>query len=249
MEQDEQTDFGFTRVTAQEKTSRVREVFDSVASNYDVMNDLMSFGLHRLWKRFMVDAAKLRPGSHVLDLAGGTGDVARLLAKALKGTGTVVLSDINQSMLMRGRDRSIDENAIGNIVLAQADAQQLPFADFEFDLVTIAFGLRNVTDKQLALEEIYRVLKPGGKVLILEFSKLELHAFSPAYDKFSFSVLPKLGEIVAKDGDSYRYLAESIRTHPDQSHLLSIMEHAGLERCKYHNILGGIVCLHEGMRL
>lgn len=249
MKQDDQTDFGFTRVTAQEKTTRVREVFDSVASNYDLMNDLMSFGLHRFWKRFMVASAKLRPGAHVLDLAGGTGDIARLLSKSLNGTGTVVLSDINQPMLMIGRDRCIDENLAENIVFAQADAQQLPFSNYEFDLVTIAFGLRNVTDKQLALEEMFRVLKPGGKAFILEFSKLEIDALAPAYDKFSFDILPKLGEIVAGDSDSYRYLAESIRTHPDQASLMSMMENAGFERCKYRNILGGVVAMHEGMRL
>ena len=249
MKEDEQTDFGFTQVTAQEKTVRVREVFDSVASNYDLMNDLMSFGLHRFWKRFMVASAKLRPGAHVLDLAGGTGDIARLVAKSLNGTGTVVLTDINQPMLMIGRDRCIDENVTENIVFAQADAQQLPFGNFEFDLVTIAFGLRNVTDKGLALKEMFRVLKPGGKALILEFSKLEIDSLSNVYDKFSFKILPRLGEVVAGDGDSYRYLAESIRTHPDQLSLMTMMENAGFERCRYHNILGGVVAMHEGMRL
>ena len=249
MKNDETTNFGFTQVTAEEKTIRVREVFDSVASKYDLMNDLMSFGLHRFWKRFMVASAKLRPGAHVLDLAGGTGDIARLLSKSLNGTGTVVLSDINQSMLMLGRDRCIDDNAVNNIVFAQVDAQELPFAEYAFDLVTIAFGLRNVTDKQCVLTEIFRVLKPGGKVLILEFSKLELNTMSAAYDKFSFSILPKLGEMVAGDGDSYRYLAESIRTHPDQASLLAMMQQAGFERCRFRNLLGGIVALHEGMRL
>lgn len=249
MKPNEQTDFGFSRVTAEEKTSRVREVFDSVASNYDLMNDLMSFGLHRFWKRFMVSSVKLRPGAKVLDLAGGTGDISRLISESLGDSGTVVLSDINQAMLMIGRDRCIDENVADNVVFTQADAQQLPFGEFEFDLATIAFGLRNVTDKQIALDEIYRVLKPGGKLLILEFSQLQIDSLKPVYDKFSFKLLPRLGQIVAGDSDSYRYLAESIRTHPDQTKLKSMMEQSGYERCHYQNILGGIVALHEGMRL
>lgn len=249
MASEEQTDFGFTRVTPQEKTQKVKEVFDSVASRYDIMNDLMSFGMHRLWKRHVVSIAKLRAGSRVLDLAGGTGDVSRLLAKAMKNTGTVVLSDINQPMLMLGRDRCIDQNMAQNIVYVQADAQRLPFSDFDFDLVTIAFGLRNVTDKVQALREIFRVLKPGGKALILEFSELKLASLASTYDKFSFDILPKLGELIAKDADSYRYLAESIRTHPNQEKLLDMMNDAGFERCKYQNILGGVVAIHEGMRL
>ncbi|MGR8948869.1 MAG: bifunctional demethylmenaquinone methyltransferase/2-methoxy-6-polyprenyl-1,4-benzoquinol methylase UbiE [Gammaproteobacteria bacterium] len=249
MDNDQQTDFGFTTVSAGEKTRKVREVFDSVASKYDLMNDLMSFGLHRFWKKFMVAAARLRPGARVLDLAGGTGDISRLLAKSLNGTGTVVLTDINQSMLMIGRDRCIDENLDENITYAQVDAQQLPFDDYEFDLVTIAFGLRNVTDKNLALGEIFRVLKPGSKLLILEFSKLQVNALTPIYDRFSFDVLPKIGQVVAKDAASYRYLAESIRQHPDQQTLVAMMNEAGFERCKFHNILGGVVALHEGMRL
>lgn len=249
MSNEEQTDFGFTRVTPQEKTEKVKEVFDSVASRYDIMNDLMSFGMHRLWKRHVVSIAKLQPGSRVLDLAGGTGDVSRLLAKAMKNTGTVVLSDINQPMLMLGRDRCIDQNLAQNIVCVQADAQHLPFSDFDFDLVTIAFGLRNVTNKDQALREIYRVLKPGAKALILEFSELKLASLAGAYDKFSFDILPKLGELIAKDADSYRYLAESIRTHPNQEKLLNMMIAAGFERCKYQNVLGGVVAIHEGMRL
>ncbi len=247
--EEQDTHFGFSRVSPSEKTEKVREVFDSVATRYDIMNDLMSFGLHRLWKRHTVSIAKLRPGSKVLDLAGGTGDVSKLLSKSMKGTGTVVLSDINQSMLMLGRDRFIDENMADNIICVQANAQYLPFPDYEFDLVTIAFGLRNVTDKDQALCEIYRVLKPGSKVLILEFSELQLASLEKAYDKFSFEILPKIGEVVAKDSDSYRYLAESIRTHPNQQTLLQMMADAGFERCKYHNVLGGIVALHEGFRL
>lgn len=247
--EEQDTHFGFSRVSPSEKTEKVREVFDSVATRYDIMNDLMSFGLHRLWKRHTVSIAKLRPGSKVLDLAGGTGDVSKLLSKSMKGTGTVVLSDINQSMLMLGRDRFIDENMADNIICVQANAQYLPFPDYEFDLVTIAFGLRNVTDKDQALREIYRVLKPGAKVLILEFSELQLASLEKAYDKFSFEILPKIGEVVAKDSDSYRYLAESIRTHPNQQTLLQMMTDAGFERCKYHNVLGGIVAIHEGLRL
>lgn len=246
---EQETDFGFTRVTPQEKTEKVREVFDSVASRYDVMNDLMSFGMHRLWKRHTVSIAKLRQGSKVLDLAGGTGDVSRLLAKSMNGTGTVILSDINQPMLMLGRDRCIDENLARNIVCVQANAQYLPFSDYEFDLVTIAFGLRNVTDKGQALREIYRVLKPGAKLLILEFSELQLTSLTSVYEKFSFDILPKIGEFVAKDADSYRYLAESIRTHPNQEKLMDMMIDAGFERCKYHNLLGGVVAIHEGLRL
>lgn len=247
--EEQDTHFGFSRVSPSEKTEKVREVFDSVATRYDIMNDLMSFGLHRLWKRHTVSIAKLRPGSKVLDLAGGTGDVSKLLSKSMKGTGTVVLSDINQSMLMLGRDRFIDENMADNIICVQANAQYLPFPDYEFDLVTIAFGLRNVTDKDQALREIYRVLKPGAKVLILEFSELQLASLEKVYDKFSFEILPKIGEVVAKDSDSYRYLAESIRTHPNQQTLLQMMTDAGFERCKYHNVLGGIVAIHEGFRL
>ncbi len=247
--EEQDTHFGFSRVSPSEKTEKVGEVFDSVATRYDIMNDLMSFGLHRLWKRHTVSIAKLRPGSKVLDLAGGTGDVSKLLSKSMKGTGTVVLSDINQSMLMLGRDRFIDENMADNIICVQANAQYLPFPDYEFDLVTIAFGLRNVTDKDQALCEIYRVLKPGSKVLILEFSELQLASLEKAYDKFSFEILPKIGEVVAKDSDSYRYLAESIRTHPNQQTLLQMMADAGFERCKYHNVLGGIVAIHEGLRL
>ena len=247
--EEQNTDFGFTRVSPTEKTEKVREVFDSVATRYDIMNDLMSFGLHRLWKRHTVSIAKLRQGSKVLDLAGGTGDVSRLLSKSMKGTGTVILSDINQSMLTLGRDRFIDENMADNIQCVQANAQYLPFPEYEFDLVTIAFGLRNVTDKAQALREIYRVLKPGAKLLILEFSELQLSSLMSVYDKFSFEILPRIGEIVAKDPDSYRYLAESIRTHPNQETLLEMMTDEGFERCKYHNVLGGIVAIHEGLKL
>ena len=190
MDKEQTTDFGFTQVSAEQKTRKVREVFDSVATKYDVMNDLMSFGMHRFWKRFMVAAAKLQPGAKALDLAGGTGDISRLLAQSLKGTGTVVLSDINQSMLSIGRDRCIDENLDDNIVYTQVDAQQLPFIDFEFDLVTIAFGLRNVTDKALALGEIFRVLKPGGKLLILEFSKLQVSSLAAAKGRSPLPSMP-----------------------------------------------------------
>ena len=246
---EQETHFGFARVSPTEKTKKVREVFDSVAPKYDIMNDLMSFGMHRLWKRHTVAIANLRPNSKVLDLAGGTGDVSRLLAKSMKGTGMVILSDINQSMLMHGRDKCIDQNMADSIVCVQANAQYLPFPEFEFDLVTMAFGLRNVTDKAQALREIHRVLRPGAKLLVLEFSELQLSSLAGVYDRFSFDVLPRLGEVIAKDPDSYRYLAESIRLHPNQETLLAMMVDAGFERCKYHNLLGGIVAIHEGLRL
>ncbi len=243
------TDFGFQDVPWDQKAGRVREVFDSVADRYDVMNDLMSFGVHRAWKRFAVSRARLRPGDAALDVAGGTGDLALGLAKKLRGDGTVVLSDINPNMLARGRDRVLDAGVSAEICFCVADAQTLPFADASFDCVTIGFGLRNVTDKAVALRAMRRVLKPGGQLLVLEFSRPVLPGLSTLYDAYSFRVLPSLGRLVAGDAESYRYLAESIRRHPDQEALRTMMVEAGLEQTGYHNLSGGIVALHYGSRL
>ena len=242
------THFGYERVPVAEKAARVRGVFDSVAGNYDLMNDLMSVGIHRMWKRFTVEQANARPGQAVLDLAGGTGDLAGKFARQVGDEGHVVLADINAAMLEQGRARLLDRGIAGNLSIAQVNAEALPFADASFDLVTIAFGLRNVTDKEAALASILRVLRPGGRLLILEFSKPN-DMLRPAYDVFSFNVLPFLGKVVAKDEDSYRYLAESIRMHPDQETLKGMMEAAGFERCSYHNLTGGIAALHSGYKL
>lgn len=244
----ETTHFGYETVPVTEKAGRVRGVFDSVAARYDIMNDLMSAGLHRLWKRFAVEQAGVRPGQTVLDLAGGTGDLAREFVGAVGGEGRVVLADINHAMLVQGRRRLIDAGAAGNLSIVQVDAEALPFADSSFDCITIGFGLRNVTDQRAALASMYRVLKPGGKLLILEFSR-PVDALRPAYDFYSFNVLPMLGRLVADDADSYRYLAESIRMHPDQDTLLGMMQEAGFERCRYNNLSGGIVALHVGYRI
>jgi demethylmenaquinone methyltransferase/2-methoxy-6-polyprenyl-1,4-benzoquinol methylase len=242
------THFGFATVKARDKARHVRDVFDSVADRYDLMNDLMSGGLHRWWKRFTVDQAGLRPGHAALDLAGGSGDLALAFARRVGRSGYVILADINAAMLAKGRARLIDAGIAGNLAVAEVDAEQLPFADASFDCVAIAFGLRNVTDKTKALRSMQRVLKPGGKVLILEFSK-PLEGIAPVYDWYSFNVLPALGKLVANDAASYRYLAESIRMHPDQETLLEMMGEAGFERCRYHNLTGGIVALHVGYRL
>ena len=245
---DKTTHFGFRNVPVTEKTRHVREVFDSVADNYDLMNDLMSFGIHRLWKRFAINMAGLKPGQQVLDLAGGTGDLTRLMAPAVGPSGHIVLSDINAAMLENGRRRLLDKGVSGNVTFALANAEQLPFADNRFDVVTMAFGLRNVTDKQRALNTIFRALKPGGRLLVLEFSR-PVAALKPVYDFYSFNVLPKLGQLIARDAPSYRYLAESIRMHPDQPTLQAMMEQAGFERCDYHNLTGGIVAIHRGYKL
>jgi len=242
------THFGYKTVPVDDKAELVRGVFDSVASRYDIMNDLMSGGLHRLWKRHTIDQAGVRKGHIVLDLAGGTGDLAKEFTRRVGTSGHVVLADINAAMLIQGRRRMVDGGVAGNLSIAQVDAQNLPFDDGAFDCITVAFGLRNVTDKSAALHSMHRVLKPGGKLLILEFSE-PAEAIRPAYDFYSFKVLPILGKLVARDEDSYQYLAESIRMHPDQETLLAMMQTAGLERCRYQNLAGGIVALHIGHRL
>jgi demethylmenaquinone methyltransferase/2-methoxy-6-polyprenyl-1,4-benzoquinol methylase len=239
----ERTHFGYEQVAPDEKTRRVRGVFDSVASKYDVMNDLMSGGLHRLWKRFAVDVSGVREGGRVLDLAGGTGDMARLYAKAVGASGVVVLTDINGAMLAAGRDKLADAGLVLPVV--QCDAEALPFADRHFDCVSIAFGLRNVTRKERALAEMRRVTRPGGVALVLEFSRIAA-PLAPAYDWYSFNVLPRLGQWVAGDAASYRYLAESIRMHPDQATLATMMEGAGFDRVEVHNLAAGAVAVHVG---
>jgi len=246
--QDNSTHFGYQTVDKNEKESKVAGVFHSVAAQYDVMNDLMSFGIHRLWKRFTIDASGVRPGNKVLDLAGGTGDLTAKFSQLVGKEGQVILADINSSMLNVGRDKLRDRGLVQNIEYVQANAQHLPFEDNTFDVITIAFGLRNVTDKDEALRSMYRVLKPGGRLLVLEFSKPEQELLSKAYDFYSFNILPKMGEIVAKDGDSYQYLAESIRMHPDQDTLKSMMDDAGFEHTTYKNLTGGVVALHKGYK-
>ena len=242
-------DFGYETVDWSEKARRVRSVFESVAGKYDVMNDLMSFGAHRLWKQFALTVAGLRAGQSALDVAGGTGDLAIGLARQVGKTGRVVLSDINPAMLERGRDRLLDQGLAGNIECIVADAERLPFPDDSFDCVTIGFGLRNVTDKPAALAAMHRVLKPGGQLLVLEFSKPTLPGLGRLYDAYSFNVLPALGAVVAHDGASYRYLAESIRMHPDQETLLKMLRTAGFAHARYHNLTGGIVALHRGFKI
>jgi demethylmenaquinone methyltransferase / 2-methoxy-6-polyprenyl-1,4-benzoquinol methylase len=248
MSDDRSTDFGFQRVPLNEKARRVRGVFDSVADRYDLMNDLMSGGVHRLWKQFTMQVAALRPGQKALDVAGGTGDLAASMARQVGDRGLVVLTDINAAMLDRGRDRLINEGLVGNVRFVQANAERLPFPDGTFDCITIAFGLRNVTDKPAALASMRRALKPGGQLLVLEFSHPTAPGLKPLYDAYSFRILPLLGKIIARDEASYRYLAESIRMHPDQEKLLEMMRTAGLEDCRYHNLTGGIVALHRGYR-
>ena len=243
------THFGYRTVDSDEKAGLVRGVFDSVASRYDLMNDVMSFGIHRLWKRFAIGLAGVRAGQQILDLASGTGDLADRFSDLVGPEGQVVMTDINAAMLNVGRDRMIDRGHVGNLNYAQVDAEALPFPNDTFDLVTIAFGLRNVTHKQQALEAMYRVLRPGGRALVLEFSKPLSRPLARLYDLYSFQVLPRMGQLVAKDAESYRYLAESIRMHPDQETLRGMMETAGFERCDVHNLTGGIVAVHRGFKL
>lgn len=248
-EQSKTTHFGYQSVPEPEKAGLVRGVFDSVAERYDLMNDLMSLGVHRLWKRYAIELAGVRRGQRVLDLASGTGDLADRLAGLVGPEGKVIMTDINASMLARGRDRMIDAGHTGNVAYAQVDAEQLPFPDHSFDCITIAFGLRNVTQKHRALEAMYHALKPGGRVLVLEFSKPTTKTLERLYDLYSFSVLPLIGKLVARDAESYRYLAESIRVHPDQDSLRAMLEQAGFERCDVRNLSGGIVAVHRGFKL
>jgi demethylmenaquinone methyltransferase/2-methoxy-6-polyprenyl-1,4-benzoquinol methylase len=247
MSNTEPTDFGFQSVPRDEKAGRVRGVFDSVAGRYDLMNDLMSAGVHRLWKRFTLGLTQLHPGQQALDVAGGTGDLSAGMARQVGKDGLVILTDINAAMLARGRDRLIDEGLVGNVRCLQANAEKLPFAAESFHCVTIGFGLRNVTDKLAALRSMYRVLKPGGQLIVLEFSR-PAAPIRPLYDAYSFHILPRLGQLVAQDEASYRYLAESIRMHPDQETLLGMMREAALEDCQYHNLSGGIVAVHRGYK-
>ncbi len=249
MKSNEETHFGFEQVKTEEKAGKVAEVFHSVADKYDIMNDVMSFGVHRLWKRFTLAQTGLKNGQRALDLAGGTGDLALKMSRMVGASGEVVLSDINGSMLSNGRDRLTDKGVAGNIRYVQANAECLPFPDDYFDCITMAFGLRNVTDKDMALRSMYRILKPGGRLLVLEFSKPVAPGLSPVYDFYSFKLLPMMGKVIANDEESYRYLAESIRMHPDQNTLKSMMQEAGFERCDYHNLTGGIVALHKGFKL
>jgi demethylmenaquinone methyltransferase/2-methoxy-6-polyprenyl-1,4-benzoquinol methylase len=242
-------DFGFEKVPWAQKADRVRAVFSSVAGKYDVMNDLMSLGAHRLWKQFTLSLTGIKAGQTVLDVAGGTGDLSRGLARQVGKSGLVVLSDINRSMLEAGRDRLLDGGHAGNVECLVADAERLPFAAGSFDCVTIGFGLRNVTDKPAALASMYRVLRPGGQLLVLEFSKPVAPGLKPLYDAYSLKVLPLLGRLVANDAGSYRYLAESIRMHPDQETLLGMLKDAGFAQARYHNLTGGIVAVHRGYKI
>ena len=243
------TDFGFEDIPAADKARRVGAVFTSVAENYDLMNDVMSFGVHHLWKRFTLEMCGLRPGHKVLDLAGGTGDLAIKQADLVGDSGEVVLADINASMLQRGRDRLIDKGFVNQVKTVQCNAEILPFDDHYFDCITIAFGLRNVTDKGRALASMQRVLKPGGRLCVLEFSKPIYTPLEKAYDFYSFSLLPRMGEWIARDRDSYQYLAESIRRHPDQESLRQLMlEEGGFDEVEVHNLSGGIVALHRAFK-
>jgi demethylmenaquinone methyltransferase/2-methoxy-6-polyprenyl-1,4-benzoquinol methylase len=240
------THFGYQQVPVDEKQQRVAGVFHSVASKYDVMNDLMSGGIHRLWKKFTIEMSGVRPDDRVLDIAGGTGDLAAKFSRLVGSKGLVVLADINSSMLQIGRDKLTDSGIAGNVVYAQANAECLPFQSDYFDCITIAFGLRNVTDKDKALQSMLRILKPGGRLLVLEFSKPTNNVLEKIYDRYSFSVLPFMGKLVTNDSESYQYLAESIRMHPDQLTLKKMMEQAGFINCSFHNMTGGIVALHRG---
>ena len=245
---DKTTHFGYKTVNVEEKAGKVAEVFHSVAGKYDLMNDLMSAGVHRLWKRMTIEMSGVRRGNSVLDIAGGTGDLTAKFSRIVGPEGTVVLADINSSMLQVGRDRLMDRGVVNNVIFSQADAQYLPFPDNTFDVITIAFGLRNVTDKDMALRSMLRVLKPGGRLLVLEFSKPANPVLSKVYDTYSFSILSKLGKLFASDADSYQYLAESIRMHPDQETLQGMMDNAGFANTDFHNMTGGVVALHRGVK-
>lgn len=242
------THFGFKEVPLKEKANRVADVFHSVANKYDLMNDVMSLGMHRLWKQFTLSQSGVRSGHKVLDIAGGTGDLAKEFANKVGKEGVVILADINNAMLLQGRERLTNEGIVGHIQFVQADAEQLPFLDNYFDCITIAFGLRNVTQKENALRSMYRVLKPGGKLLILEFSKPTIPGLNKIYDAYSFNIIPKLGEWICNDRDSYQYLVESIRMHPNQDALKAMMLEAGFDNVEYHNLTGGIVALHKGFK-
>ena len=248
MMSDDKTHFGYQTVDKEQKASMVADVFHSVADQYDVMNDLMSLGIHRLWKRYAIALSGVRAGQKVLDLAGGTGDLTELMANKVGPEGKIVLSDINRSMMQVGRERLVNKGLVGNIEYVQANAESLPFPKNEFDLVTMAFGLRNVTDKDKALASIQSVLKPGGRLLVLEFSKPLSQTLNKIYDSYSFNVLPKLGELIANDSESYQCLAESIRMHPDQDTLKDMILSAGFDQCDVHNLSGGIVALHRGFK-
>ncbi len=241
------THFGFKDVATQDKQGMVRSVFDSVANKYDLMNDVLSFGAHRLWKHYTIAMANVKTGDKILDIAGGTGDLARAFATKVGNTGQVVLSDINAAMLNEGRKNLINKGVVG-VEFVQLSGEQIPFADNSFDCVSIAFGLRNVTDKDQCIREMYRVLKPGGCMLILEFSKTDIVPLEKFYDFYSFNVMPKLGKFIANDEESYQYLAESIRKHPDQETLKKMVLDAGFGLCEYHNLSGGIVALHKGIK-
>tara|TARA_R110002167_G_scaffold42935_5_gene130027 strand:- start:739 stop:1521 length:783 start_codon:yes stop_codon:yes gene_type:complete len=244
----DQTHFGFKTVDKTQKVNMVKDVFQSVAAKYDIMNDLMSLGIHRLWKRYTIDCSGVRAGHKVLDLAGGTGDLTAKFSRIVGDKGHVILADINDAMLKVGRDKLRDMGIVGNVDYVQANAEELPFPDNTFDIITIAFGLRNVTDKDKALASMYRVLKPGGRLLVLEFSKPSNELLSKVYDTYSFHLLPKIGQLVANDADSYQYLAESIRMHPAQEVLKEMMEAVGFEQTTYQNLTGGIVALHRGFK-
>ncbi|MBA3581343.1 MAG: bifunctional demethylmenaquinone methyltransferase/2-methoxy-6-polyprenyl-1,4-benzoquinol methylase UbiE [Gammaproteobacteria bacterium] len=247
-EQDKATHFGFEQVAWADKAAKVAGVFHSVANQYDIMNDVMSFGAHRLWKRFAVMLSAVRSGQRVLDVAGGTGDLSKLFSRRVGSQGLVVLSDINGSMLARGRDRLLDEGCANNVMCVQFDAENIPFPDNYFDCVSIAFGLRNVTDKARALQSMSRVLRPGGRLIVLEFSKPVLPLLDKFYDAYSFNVIPKLGKLITGDADSYQYLVESIRMHPDQESLKSLMLENGFDEVDYFNLTGGVVAVHRGFK-
>lgn len=247
-DKEQTTDFGYEKVPINEKAKKVANVFNTVADKYDLMNDIMSLGVHRIWKRIAVDLARVREGQKVLDIAGGTGDLAIPLAKKVGKQGKIYLADINESMLRHGKDKLLDKGIMGNIEFILTDAENMPFLDNYFDCITIAFGLRNITRKENALAEMYRTLKPGGRLIILEFSKPVLPGLKPLYDFYSFNILPQLGDWITGSADSYRYLAESIRKHPDQETLKNMLEETGLSGCEYYNLGGGIVAIHRAFK-